>query len=113
MKALNLKTGECLATKVVVADTVFSRMKGLLGRDMLPRSEALWIKPCKAVHTIWMKFPIDILFLARDHTVVAAEEHVPPNRFSAFVLRAESVMELPAGTIRLTGTRAGDTIRVS
>lgn len=88
-------------------------MKGLLGRDTLPAGEALWLTPCKSVHTIGMKFPIDILFLDKNRKVVGVEESIPPNRFSSFVFRAEGALELPAGTVSQSETRLGDTVELS
>jgi uncharacterized membrane protein (UPF0127 family) len=113
MRAFNPRSGKYIASNVVEADTVFKRMKGLLGRDSLPPGEALWLRPCKSVHTIGMKFPIDILFLAKDSKVVGVEENISPNRFSAFVFKAAGVLELPAGTISESGTKVGDLLEIS
>ena len=113
MKAYNRTSGKYLASDVEAADTVFKRMKGLLGRDSLSAGEALWIKPCKSVHTIGMRFPIDLVFLDRDLKVVGLRKSVPPNRFSPYVFRAIGVLELPAGTIAESGTESDDTIDLS
>jgi uncharacterized membrane protein (UPF0127 family) len=113
MRAFNPRSGKYIASNVIEAATIFMRMKGLLGRDSLPPGEALWLRPCKSVHTIGMKFPIDILFLGRDNRVVGVEENIPPNRFSAFVYKAAGALELPAGAISESGTRAGDIIEIS
>ncbi len=113
MKVFNPKSRKYIASSVIEADTIFKRMKGLLGRDSLPPGEALWLRPCKSVHTIGMKFPIDILFIARDNRVVGMEESIPPNRFSAFVFKAAGVLELPAGAISESGTKVGDMLEIS
>ncbi len=113
MKAFNSRSRQYIATEVNTADTALKRMKGLLGRESLPLGEALFLKPCNWIHTIGMKFPIDIVFLGKDSTVVGAEESIPPNRFSSFVLRARSALELPAGTIAASETRLGDVIELS
>jgi uncharacterized membrane protein (UPF0127 family) len=110
MRSLNQRNNKLLASDVVVADTVFRRMKGLLGRDNLLPGEAMWLRPCKWLHTVGMKFHVDILFLDEDNTVIDAEEDIPPNRFSAFILKSGSAVELPAGTIALTETQVGDRI---
>ncbi len=113
MKAFNLRSNRHLALNVEVADSPLKRMKGLLGRDSLRPGEALLLRPCNWIHTVGMRFPIDIVFLSKDNTILKAEENVPPNRFSAFVFRAVSAVELPAGTVSATDSRAGDQIEMS
>lgn len=75
--------------------------------DGLGKGEGLWIVPCEAVHTFFMKFAIDILYLDRKRRVKKTVRGLAPWRFSAH-LPAHSVLELPAGMIELTGTRKGD-----
>lgn len=110
--ALNTTRGIDLATRLDVASTSRDRNKGLLGRDDLSPGEGLWILPCQAVHTAWMKFPIDLVYLRRDGTVVAMREDLVPWRISG-CLCAHSVLELPAGCIEFTRTRPGDTIVIA
>jgi len=107
VKVQNLTRGVVLACEVEVADTSRKRRKGLLGRTSLSEGEGLWITPCEAIHTIGMKFPIDVLFLGRDRKVIKLKEAVPPGRI-AVCLRAHSVLELPAGTAAATSTAVGD-----
>jgi len=110
LKACNRRSGKYLAEEVVVADTPLKRLKGLLGRDDLRPGEALLLSPCNWIHTIGMKFPIDLVFLGKDNSVIRAEENIPPYRFSSFNLRARKVLELPVGAIATSETTAGDTI---
>jgi uncharacterized membrane protein (UPF0127 family) len=95
-----------------VADTAAKRNKGLLGRACLAPGEGLWISPCEAVHTFWMQFPIDLVYLDRKNRIRKLVSAVPPWRLSA-CLRAHSVIELPSGTIRETQTQPGDTLEFS
>ena len=90
------------------ADTFVSRLVGLLGRDGLMDNEALWISPCKGIHTMGMTFPIDVVFLGRDMKVVALRENIAPWRATRFFKSATSVLELPAGAIRRGGVAVGD-----
>ena len=99
MIAVNLRTHKELATEVKVADTLFTRMKGLLGRKELPFGEALWIKPCFSVHTFFMKFAIDVIFLNKTNQVIAAVSNLTPNRVPRLCPQSFSVLELPTGTI--------------
>ena len=97
-----------VAERVQRADTFVSRLVGLLGRDGLAQDEALWIAPCKGIHTMGMSFPIDAVFLSDEFRVVALREHVAPWRTTRFFKAASSVLELPAGAIRRAGVTVGD-----
>ena len=110
MKATNLNNGKELATNVEVADTLCTRMKGLLGKRELPKGEALCIKPCFAVHTFFMKFPIDVIFLNKTNQVIAAVSNLSPNRMTRLYPQSFSVLELPLGTIDASNTKTGDVI---
>lgn len=110
MKAVNLTTGYELVTDLSVADNLFSRMKGLLGKNALSPGKGLWITPCMGVHTFGMKFTIDVIFLDKEKRVIALAKSLWPNRTSRVYSTASSVLELPAGTIDATHTATGDTI---
>ena len=112
MKAINKRTGKVLATNVKVADTIFTRMKGLLGKKELPPGEALWIKPCFSVHTFFMQFPIDVLFLNKKNEVIAAVTDLTPNRLTRLYPQAFSVLELPIGTINAYDIKLGNQIEI-
>ena len=77
----------------------WTRSWGLLGRKGLPGDLGLWIRKCKYVHTFFMRFPIDAVYLAGDGTVVKTCSRLKPFRFSAGGRRADSVLELPAGSL--------------
>ena len=110
-QALNVTRGTVLASRLELAGTGESRKKGLLGRDGLLPGEGLWIVPCEAVHTFFMRFPIDLVYLDRKHRTRKLRSSVGPWRVSG-CMTAHSVMELPAGAIRETQTEAGDTIEI-
>jgi uncharacterized membrane protein (UPF0127 family) len=112
MKAFDRTSGKVLAPNLAVADTFFTRLKGLLGKQELPPGEGLWIKPCNSVHTFGMKFPIDIVFLDKKMRVVALAKTLRPNRVSHLYSEACSVLELPAGTIDVAVTVIGDHIEI-
>jgi uncharacterized protein len=96
-----------LGDAVDVADTSAKRRTGLLKHERLEPGEGLWISPCESVHTFFMKFPIDLVYVDRKHKVRKVRGSVPAWRLSA-CLPAHSVVELPAGTAERTGTRVGD-----
>ena len=92
---------------VDVADTSEKRRRGLLKHERLGPGEGLWITPCESVHTFFMKFPIDLVYLDKQKKVRKVRNAVPAWRLSA-CLSAHSILELPAGTVERTGTRPGD-----
>jgi uncharacterized membrane protein (UPF0127 family) len=98
-----------LANRLEVAGSGATRTKGLLGRDGLNAGGGLWIVPCESVHTFFMRFAIDLVYLDRKNKVKKVRSAVGPWRVSA-CLTAHSVLELPAGTVRDTLTKAGDTL---
>ncbi len=100
-----------LGDQVEVAGSGATRTKGLLGRKGLERGEGMWIIPCEAVHTFFMKFPIDLVYIDRNQRVKKVSKRVPAWRLSA-CLSAHSILELPAGTIQDSQTEAGDALEI-
>jgi len=96
-----------LADRADVANTSQTRRRGLLKHSGLAAGEGLWIIPCEAVHTIGMKFPIDVVFVNKKKKVVKVRPEMPKWRFAG-ALRAHSVVELPAGACASTETAVGD-----
>jgi uncharacterized membrane protein (UPF0127 family) len=112
LRVSNLTRNTVLATCMEVADSSARRNRGLLGRERLAQGEGMWILPCAAVHTFWMRFSIDLIYLNRKNRISKLVSAVPPWRLSA-CLWAYSVLELPSGTIRETQTQSGDTLEFS
>ena len=105
---INKTRHETIANVVFFADNSFKRMKGLLGTKGLKASEAMLINPCNAIHTFFMKFPIDVLFVNKDNKVVKVITNMPSFRLSPICFTSQFVVELPVGTIQATHTVAGD-----
>ena len=100
-----------LAEAADVADTSAKRRTGLLKHSRLEPGAGLWILPCESVHTFFMKFPIDLVYLDKRLTVRKVRHAVPAWRLSA-CMSAHSVLELPAGAVESTGTTVGDILAV-
>ena len=96
-----------LADRADIADTSKKRRVGLLKHSGLERGEGLWLAPCEAVHTIGMKFDIDVLFLDRKKKVLKVRKSMGRWRMAASFF-AHSVLELPSGMAAETQTAAGD-----
>jgi uncharacterized protein len=113
MKAFNVSRKQFLAERLSVADTFWKSLLGLLPRNELPQGEGLWLVPCQSVHTIGMRFPIDVVFLDRGGIVLHLQEQMKSFRVSRHISRARGVLELPAGVVQATGTRIGDLVSLS
>lgn len=90
-------------------------MKGLLGQttEDFSAGKGLWIAPSQGVHTIGMKFPIDVVYLDSKNRVIHVSHSLAPFRIAALKLKARSVIELPAGTLAQTETAIGDVLEIS
>jgi len=95
---VSLDTGKVLVVDVERAESFFQRSKGLLGRKSLARGQGLLLAPCNSVHTFFMKFPLDIIFLDRDGRVVKLKKRLGPWKVCG-CLKASSVLEVAAGLI--------------
>jgi uncharacterized membrane protein (UPF0127 family) len=94
------------------AETSAARRTGLLKHERLTEGEGLWIVPCEAVHTFFMKFALDLIYIDRKRRVKSVVRNVRPWRFS-MCLPAHSVLELPVGTIDRTETQIGDQLELT
>ena len=99
MREVMISLSDHLLCRAEVADNLWTRSRGLLGRQGLPKNRGLWIRSCKSVHTFLMKFPIDVVYLSADGTVVKTCSRLKPFRLSVSGRRAHSVLELPAGLL--------------
>jgi uncharacterized membrane protein (UPF0127 family) len=113
-QAFNQTRQTYLATDLAVAQTHWSRLRGLLGTSEsdFRNGCGLWIRPCRGVHTLAMRFAIDVVYLDRSCTVVHLERELRPWRFAPVRLQADSVLELPRNTLAATGTALGDRIDI-
>jgi uncharacterized membrane protein (UPF0127 family) len=106
------RTRTAVATAVEVARTRRERRRGLLGRTLLDPSEGLVLAPCAAIHTAFMRFPIDVVFLDGDGRAVRVVHRLQPWRI-AVSLKARSVVELAAGTLERHPVEIGDRLSLA
>ncbi|MCL2658841.1 MAG: DUF192 domain-containing protein [Betaproteobacteria bacterium] len=97
----------CGLLRITCARSFFARLRGLLARPPLDATEALLIAPCNSVHTVGMRYAIDVVFLDRDERIVRIVRDLRPLRF-AWCPRAKAVLECRAGTAERAGWRVGD-----
>src|SRR5215470_17198740 len=108
-KLINRRNGHVVATEVLTAFDSKSRRRGLLGIDGFQQGSALIIAPTNAIHTWFMRFPIDVAFVARDGRVVKVRHQMRPWRMSG-AIRGYAVIELPPGTLAAADTVAEDVL---
>lgn len=107
----NISKGSTIAERATVATSFFARGRGLMLRSDFPPGSALVIDPCSSIHMFFMRFPIDVLYVNKDHQVVRVQHGIRPWRVGPFVTRgARYVIELPAGSAQISKTEAGDYI---
>jgi len=114
-QAFNQTRQSYLATALAVADTHWTRLRGLLGlaSSDFRNGSGLWIVPCHGVHTLGMGFPIDVVYLDRAMTVIHVQSDLHPWRFAPVRTQAASVLELPCRTAAETRTVVGDKIEIT
>jgi len=114
-QAFNRTRQTQLASALAVADTHWTRLRGLLGLHSsdFRNGFGLWIVPCHGVHTLGMGFPIDVLYLDRSMTVIRIETGMKPWRVASVTMQAASVLELPCRITEETGTVVGDRIEIT
>lgn len=106
----NVTRGVTLAESAQVADNVFTRFLGLQGRARLEEGHGMVIRPCSGIHTMFMRFPIDVIYVDREDRVVHIERAIAPWRVGRVLRASRYVVELPAGTVARSGTQLGDQI---
>jgi uncharacterized protein len=109
---LRRENGEVVVDQCVVADSPASRLRGLLGRSELAPGEGLLLRPASSIHTCFMRFPIDAVFLDGGLRVVGISDELRPWR-AASRRGARAVLELPAGESARRGLEVGDNLRVA
>jgi uncharacterized protein len=107
----NQSRNTVLADAAEVADTSEKRRTGLLKHERLDPGQGLWIVPCESVHSFFMKFAIDLVYLDRNKKVRKVRHRMVPWRLSA-CLSAHSILELPAGAVAASGTQKGDQLEI-
>jgi len=112
MQVINETRRVALATRAERASNVWQRGLGLMGRHSLPEGYGLIIDPCKSIHMWFIRLSIDVCHVDGDHRVVRVLHAIQPWRIGPIVWKSRYVVELPAGTARITGTEQGDQLRL-
>jgi uncharacterized protein len=105
--AVRIENGRIVCERCVLADTALARMRGLLGRRALPSGQGILLRPASSVHTAFMRFSIDAVFLDRDGHVLKIARDLRPWK-TAGRRKAKAVLELPAGEAERRGIEVGE-----
>lgn len=110
LKIFNTTRKTTVADEAKVAGTFFSRVRGLLNRTSLKEGEGLIIVSCRQIHMLFMRFPIDVIFVDKTNRVTGLVENIQPFSFSPIFWKASFAIELPVGVIEKSCTQLGDTL---
>ena len=112
MRLINQTKNTVLAEDVFFANTFLKRIKGLLGKKVFLASQAIILDPCNSVHTFFMRFAIDVLFVDKDYKVIKVLPKLNPNRITRIYWHSSRVIELPAGRLSLANTQVEDQLQL-
>lgn len=110
MILINKTTNTIISENVIVANSFFKRLKGLMFTKDLSYESAMHIIPCNEIHTFFMNYSIDVLYLDRNNTIVAMDEDLKPRKVGKFIKNAKSVVEIPSGKIRNLNLKIGQSL---
>lgn len=111
MKIVVKETGLEVASRAREAKSLTERMLGLMFSKSIPNGDALWIKPCNSIHTFFMNYPIDVLFIDKNLRVVKTYENLRPWRITPIHFKSSSVLELSGGILE-GRVRVGEQLEV-
>jgi uncharacterized membrane protein (UPF0127 family) len=112
LRLVNLDNGQTVSDSIELAVTFLTRLKGLMFRAQLSQGGGLYLHPCKSIHTFFMKFPIDVLYLNKDWKIVGLEEQLQPGKIGRNVPGAVSVIELESGSIQKNSIKEGQIVKL-
>lgn len=108
VRVVNESRQRVLGARIRLAHSLAARMRGFLFRRPPLAGEGLFLAPCRGVHTYWMRFPLDVLLIDEQGTVIGTHPRMPPGSRTPIYRAARYALELPTGAIDATGTAVGD-----
>mgnify|MGYP003480965604 CR=1 FL=1 len=101
-----------IASDIKFADSFLKRLRGLMLRKTFDSESGLLLRPCRRIHTYFMRTPIDAIFVSDSDIVVHVEKNLKPNKLTKYHRRAEFVLEMPAGKAEIYNIKAGDRLNI-
>ncbi|MCA1030984.1 DUF192 domain-containing protein [Bacillus timonensis] len=112
VRIVNQENGMVLAKHVIFAYSFHKRLLGLMFTKTFPPGSAIHIKPCRSIHTFFMNYSIDVLYLSEEMEVLAVDEDLKPGKIGQAYVNVKSVIELPVGSIKRTSTMIGHKVKI-
>lgn len=112
MKVLDEDTDGVIVENLKPAYSFGKRLKGLMFDKRLKSQSGVHIKPCPSIHTFFMKFPIDIIYIDKEMRIVGLEQSLDPGKFGKRFKNVHSVIELETGRILELGITVGQTLKI-
>jgi uncharacterized membrane protein (UPF0127 family) len=112
MEIINISKKQTLANEVVISNSFLSRLKGLLGYKSIRKDMAMLLRPANSIHTFFMRFPIDVIFVDKDNVIIRIFSDMKPFRATGIYPASCFVVELPGGTVNSTQTAIGDSLQI-
>lgn len=109
-KACHKNTDECIACRVEIAQTFLKRLIGLLGRSTINDGEGIYFPDCRSIHSFFMRFSIDVLFLDNEMKITRIINCLKPNRVAVAPLQTKDTLELRCGVLEKLDLNVGDTV---
>jgi len=109
----HVASGEPVINNIKIANTCISRLLGLLPKSYLGREDGLWILPCTSIHTVGMRFSIDVIFLDKNFKIIKLRKNLKPFRFCFSFRNTHSVLELSSGVIESCNLNCGDFLHIT
>lgn len=113
MKLINEISKKIISENLIRADNYYKRLKGLMFTDYLPENSAMHIIPCNEIHTFFMKYSIDVLYLDKNNKIISMDEELIPGKIGRLIKGSNSVIELPPGKIKKEGIEIGQVLSFS
>lgn len=111
VKGSSSRGEELIAVKVTKANNFFGKLFGLITRKKLKNNQGFLIENCSSIHTFWMRYSIDVIFLDKKNLVLAIYHNIKPFRATPFIRNAYYALELKSGTIEKTSLEVGDLVQ--
>jgi len=112
MRVLRREDKKVIVENLMIADRFLSRLKGLMLSKALPSNAGLLLKPCQSVHTFFMNYTIDVIFLDENNRIIGIENNMRPYHISKFYRKSQKVLEMNAGIIDLNNLKIGDNLEL-
>lgn len=109
----NITKNEEISKNVIMADSFLKRLKGLMFTKELSPDYSIYIHPCGQIHTFFMNYSIDVLYLDKNNVILAIDENIKPGKIGKKVKGATAVIELRGGKIENSSIKIGQAIEIS